>query len=65
MAGIHRFGAGEKKRIIVQPSLKYAPAGDYEIGMAELRKADERDHAWFQAEKLQEMLPWKLGVSRC
>jgi CHAT domain-containing protein/Tfp pilus assembly protein PilF len=39
--------------IVVQPSLKYAPAGDYKIGIAELREADERDHAWFQAEKLR------------
>lgn len=39
--------------IAVQPSLKHAPVGDYEIGIAEVRAADERDHAWFQAEKLR------------
>jgi CHAT domain-containing protein len=39
--------------IAVQPSLKYAPAGDYKISVDELRPADEHDHAWFQAEKLR------------
>jgi CHAT domain-containing protein len=39
--------------IVVQPSLKHAPAGGYEISIAEVRAADERDHAWFQAEKLR------------
>ena len=39
--------------IAVQPSLKHAPAGDYAISIGEPREADERDRAWFQAEKLR------------